>query len=64
MKSLAKEKKGGEPTDDEVWNGLKFLVDTACADKFHNQRAGNIKYLYQNIGAIVKSKQSKKWTII
>jgi len=56
MKLLAKEKKKGEPTDEEVWNGLKFLIDTACADKFHSQRAGNIKYLYQNIGAIVKSK--------
>lgn len=64
MKALARKKKGGEPTDIEVWNGLKFLVDTANADKFHNQRSGNIQYLYRNIGAIVKSKQTKKWTII
>ena len=60
MKSLAKEKKGGEPTDDEVWNGLKFLVDTAAADKFHSQRVGNIKYLYNNIGAITKSKSTNQ----
>ena len=64
MKSLAKEKKGGEPTDDEVWNGLKWLVDTACADKFHSQRVGNIKYLYNNIGAVIKSKISKGKEII
>ena len=64
MKSLAKQKKGGEPTDDEVWNGLKFLVDTACADKFHNQRAGNIRYLYNNIGAVVKSKLTNKRKVI
>jgi len=64
MKSIGKEKVGREPTDDEVMNGLKFLVDTACSDKFHSQRAGNIKYLYNNIGAITKSKQTKKWAII
>ena len=60
MMSLAKEKKGGEATDDEVWNGLKFLVDAAAADKFHSQRAGNIRYLYQNIGAITKSKSTNQ----
>jgi len=60
MKSLAKEKIGQEPTDDEVWNGLKFLIDTACSDKFHCQHAGKIKYLYNNIGAIVKSKLNNK----
>lgn len=64
MKSLAKEKKGGEPTDNDVWNGLKWLVDTACRDNFHSQRAGNIKYLYNNIGAIIKSNQNNRVAII
>ena len=64
MKSLAKEKVGREPTDNEVWNGLKFLVDTACADKFHSQRAGKIRYLYENIGVIAKSKQTNQRKVI
>lgn len=64
MKSLAKESKKREPTDAEVWNGVKFLVDCALSDKFHSTKMGDIRYLYNNIGAIIKSKVNNRITIL
>jgi len=64
MSALCRQKKGAPPTNEQIWNGLKFLVDTACQDKFHFKNVGRISYLYNNIGSITKSKTTNQRRII
>lgn len=61
---LIKEMGGGEPTDRQIIDGCKKIIDLAAADKFHSKNFGRIKYIYDNIGGIVRASANKGKKII
>lgn len=50
---------GGEINDKNIIDGCKRVIDLAAADKFHSKNFGRVKYLYDNLGTIVRSSQAK-----
>jgi hypothetical protein len=51
---------GGEVNDHTIITGCKRIIDLAAQDKFHSKNMGRIRYLYDNIGSIVRSTQADK----
>lgn len=56
---LLKEMGVENPNDKQVLDGCKRIIDLAAADNFHYKNMGKIKYLYDNIGTIVRSSKGK-----
>ena len=53
---LISEKQGGQkPTNQQIIDGCKRIIDLAGQDKFHSKNMGRLSYLYDNLGTIVRS---------
>ncbi len=50
----------GDISDNSVVDGCKKIIDMASVDKFHSRRFGQIQYLSNNIGTIVRSSRNDK----
>ncbi len=61
---LIKEMTNQETNNQQILDSCKRLIDLAAADKFHSVNMGRLKYLYDNIGTIIKASQKKSKQII
>jgi len=53
--NVIREETGGEPQKGEIVNACKKIIEIASQDKFHSKHISKIKYISDNIGAILNS---------